>query len=273
MVLAERKRQTQLHRASAVLFSLDLEKRQLSVHMMTNSHLVSGPAAAPMRVIQLSIESVEIDAFVARPDLLTSAEDAIACTQAAPTAAPDRLRRTNTCDRHAVEGSAPRRARAAPRRSCPRLRELERLPAVCWYSCSTDAQAPVAGKFDLQPRAERPVATGAAGLGSRPRIGEPFNTSVAHQAGPPCNAPRSAERHRLRRSRAYIGRARAHTRHLSFRTDIVEPEIFVSHGDVSARGEPPPRCQSSPRFQRRRADRRDRRLAPTAHRGRGATRP
>lgn len=66
---------------SVVLFALDLEKRQLSIDMMANSHLVSWPAAAAMRVKKLSIESVKIDAFIARPDLLTSAEKAVAWTQ------------------------------------------------------------------------------------------------------------------------------------------------------------------------------------------------
>ena len=81
MVLTERKSDTQLHSVSVVLFALDLEKRQLSVDMMTNSHFVSGPSAASMRVIKLSIESVKIHAFITCPDLPPGVEKAIAWTQ------------------------------------------------------------------------------------------------------------------------------------------------------------------------------------------------
>ena len=105
-------------------------------------------------------------------------------------------------------------------------------------------------QLELQPRAERPVAAAAAGLGCRPRIGEPFDAGVAHHARPARDAPRSAERHAFAGAGADVGRARAHARHRRFRADVVEAEIVVANGDVAARREAPPRRQRSRRGRR-----------------------
>ena len=48
---------------------------------MPDPDLVSGPSAAPVGVIERAIGSVEIDAFVARPALLTRAQQAVTRTQ------------------------------------------------------------------------------------------------------------------------------------------------------------------------------------------------